>query len=96
MFSSFPGPCDSSLDRSLPLFFDPLDMLNDVSDNRYSYHVSTESPVQFVSINYGSGHVARLPAEDPAHRIRSCWDPGGLDERGRPHASRVRQEESYL
>ena len=43
------------------------------------------------------GHVARLPAEDPAHRILYCWDPGGWTmPSGQPHASWLRQVESYL
>ena len=43
------------------------------------------------------GYVARLPAEDPAHRILSCRDPRGWSmRRGRPHASWLRQMESYL
>ena len=43
------------------------------------------------------GHVARLPAENPAHRILSCRDPSGWSmSRGRPHASWLRQVESYL
>ena len=43
------------------------------------------------------GHVARLLAEDPAHRILSCLDPRGCSmSRGRPHASWLRQVESYL
>ena len=34
------------------------------------------------------GHVARLHAEDPAHRILSCQDPRGWSmSRGSPHAS---------
>ena len=32
------------------------------------------------------GHVARLLAEDPAHRILSCRDPSGWTmPKGRPH-----------
>ena len=43
------------------------------------------------------GHVARLPAEDPAHRIVSCRDPRGWTmPRGGPQASWLRQVESYL
>ena len=43
------------------------------------------------------GHVARLSAEDPAHRILSCRDPRGWSMlRGRPHASWLRQVESFL
>ena len=43
------------------------------------------------------GHVARLPAEDPAHRILSCRDPRGWTmPSGRPHASWLRQVESYI
>ena len=43
------------------------------------------------------GHVARLPAEDPAHRILSCRDPRGwIMPRGRPQASWLGQVESYL
>ena len=43
------------------------------------------------------GHVARLPAEDPAHRILSHRGSEGLDHaEGRPHASWLRQVESYL
>ena len=43
------------------------------------------------------GHVARLPAEDPCHRILSYRDPRGWSMlRGRPHASWLRQVESYL
>ena len=43
------------------------------------------------------GHVARLPAEDPAHRIIFCRDPRGWSmPRGRPHASWLRKVESYL
>ena len=35
--------------------------------------------------------------EDPAHRILSCRDPSGWSmPRGRPHASWLRQVESYL
>ena len=41
------------------------------------------------------GHVARLPAEDPAHRILSCRDPRGWTM-PRPHASYLRQVESHL
>ena len=41
------------------------------------------------------GHVARHPAEDPAHRILFCRDPRGWSmPRGRPHASWSRQVES--
>ena len=44
-----------------------------------------------------NGHVARLPAEDPAHRILSCRDPRGWSmPRGRPQASWLRQVEAYL
>ena len=43
------------------------------------------------------GPVARLPAEDPAHRILSCRGPRGWSMlRGRRHASWLRQVESYL
>ena len=43
------------------------------------------------------GHVARLPAEDPDHRVLSCRDRRGWSvPRGRPHASWLRQVESYL
>ena len=43
------------------------------------------------------GHVARLIPEDPAHRIISCRDPRGWTmPKGRPHASGLRQVESYL
>ena len=43
------------------------------------------------------GHVARLPAEDPAHRILSCRDRRGWTmSRGPPHAPWLRQVESYL
>ena len=43
------------------------------------------------------GHVARLPAEDPAHWILSCRDPGSWTMlKGRPHASWLRHVESYL
>ena len=43
------------------------------------------------------GHMARLPAEDPAHRIFSCRNPSGWTmPRGRPHASFFRQVEAYL
>ena len=43
------------------------------------------------------GHVARLRAEDPAHRILFCRDPWGWSmQRGRPHASWLRKMESYL
>ena len=43
------------------------------------------------------GYVARLPAEDPAHRILSCRDLRGWSmPRGHPHASWLRQVESYL
>ena len=43
------------------------------------------------------GHVVRLPAEDPAHRILSCRDPRGWTmPRGRPQASWLRQVEAYL
>ena len=43
------------------------------------------------------GHVAGLPAEDPAHRILSCRDPRGWSmPRGRPHASWLRQVVSHL
>ena len=42
------------------------------------------------------GHVARLPAEDPAHQILSCRNPKGWTmPRARPHASWLRQVESY-
>ena len=42
-------------------------------------------------------HVARLPAEVLTHRILSCRDPRGWSmPRGRPHASWLRQVESYL
>ena len=37
------------------------------------------------------GHVARLPPEDPVHRILSCRNP-----KGRPQASCLRQVEAYL
>ena len=43
-----------------------------------------------------NGHVARHHAEDPAHRILSCRDPGWTMPNGRPHASWLRQVESYL
>ena len=43
------------------------------------------------------GHVARLPAEDPAHRILSCRHLSGWTmPRGRPQASWLRQVEAYL
>ena len=43
------------------------------------------------------GHVARLPTEDPTHRILSCRDPSGwTTPRGRSHASCLRQMEIYL
>ena len=43
------------------------------------------------------GHVARLPTEDPAHRILFCRDARGWSmPRGRPHASWLRKVESYL
>ena len=43
------------------------------------------------------GHVARLPAEDPAHRILFYRDPRGwFMPRGRPHASWLRKVESCL
>ena len=43
------------------------------------------------------GHVAQLAAEDPAHQILSCRDPSSWTmPRGRPHASWLRQAESYL
>ena len=43
------------------------------------------------------GHVARLPAEDPVHRILSCRDPSGWTmPRGRPQASWLRQVGAYL
>ena len=43
------------------------------------------------------GHVARLPVEDPAHRILSCRDPRGWPmPSGRLQASWLRQVESYL
>ena len=49
------------------------------------------------SANYDSGPVARLPAEDPAHRILSCRDPRGWSmPKGRPHSSWLRKVESYL
>ena len=42
------------------------------------------------------GHMARLPAEDPAQRILSCRDPRGWTmPSGRPHASWLHQVESY-
>ena len=42
-------------------------------------------------------HVARLPAEDRAHRIRSWRDTRGWTiPSGRPHSSCLRQVESYL
>ena len=38
-----------------------------------------------------------LPAENPSHRILSCRDPSGwIMPEGRPHASWLRQVESYL
>ena len=43
------------------------------------------------------GHVARLSAEYPAHRILSRRDPSGWTmPRGRPQSSWLRQVESYL
>ena len=43
------------------------------------------------------GHVARLPAEDPAHRILSCRDARGWTvPKERSQASCLRQLESYL
>ena len=43
------------------------------------------------------GHVARLPDEDPAHRILSCRDARGWTmPRGHPLASWLRQGEFYL
>ena len=43
------------------------------------------------------GHVARLAAEDPAHRIFSCRDPRDwIMPRGRPHGSGLSQVESHL
>ena len=43
------------------------------------------------------GHVARLPAEDPAYSIVSCRDPSGWTmPRGRPHASWLRKVDAYL
>ena len=43
------------------------------------------------------GNVARLRAEDNTHRILSCRNPRGLHHaKGRPHASWMRQVESYL
>ena len=43
------------------------------------------------------GHLARLPAEDPAHRILSYRDPRGWNMPiGRPQASWLRQMESHL
>ena len=43
------------------------------------------------------GHVARLPAEDPVHRIFACRDPRGWSmPRGRQHTSWLRKVESYL
>ena len=43
------------------------------------------------------GLVARLPAEDPTHRILFWRDPSGWTmSRGRPQASWLRQVESYL
>ena len=41
------------------------------------------------------GYVARLPAEDPAHRILSCRDPKGWSmPMGHPQASWLRQVEA--
>ena len=43
------------------------------------------------------GHIAHLHPEDPAHQILPCRDPEGwTTPRGRPHASCLRQVESYL
>ena len=43
------------------------------------------------------GHVARLPVEDPAHRILPCRYPSGWTmPRGRPHASWLHHVESHL
>ena len=43
------------------------------------------------------GHVARLPVEDPAHRILFRRDPRGwFIPEGRPHAYWLRQVESNL
>ena len=43
------------------------------------------------------GHVARLPAEDPAHHILSFRYPSGWTmPRWRPQASCLRQVEAYL
>ena len=43
------------------------------------------------------GHVTRLPAENPAHRILSCRDLRGWSmPRGRPQASCLRLVEAYL
>ena len=43
------------------------------------------------------GHVARLPANDPAHRILSCRDPVRRTMAvGRPRASWLRQVDAYL
>ena len=43
------------------------------------------------------GHVARFPAEDPAHRILSCRGPCGLTmPMGRPQASLLHHVVSYL
>ena len=44
-----------------------------------------------------NGNVARLSAEDPAHRILPCRDPRGWTmPRGRQQAPCMRQVESYL
>ena len=42
------------------------------------------------------GHVARLPAEDPAHRIIPCRDPRGWAIPRGHHGSCLRLVESYL